>query len=1055
MAGRGPPGRVVAGLGRDVRTPRGVAVAVAFQALPRLQQTGVDSRTGGHYDAQPTMAPRLHLFGPPLLVQGGATQALPFDRRHQLLAYLALRRAWVPRREVAALLWPAHSDKLAYTNLRKTLFRLPELPWAAPVDQQDHTLRCAIDTDVADFASALQQQRLDTAVALRRGDLLAGFEDIGNPAWTEWLQAERDQLQAAWRAAALDRLGDAADADASIALSAQLLAIDPYDDDALRHHIEALRRAGQTARAQAAWRQHVDRLQRELGVEPAADLRAWHAALGATAAARPAAVAGAPPRPARDANDGFVGRGVELRDLARRLQHDESRLFTVIGPGGVGKTRLVRRLIDEVAGQFGDGAAFVPLEDVVDGWQIGTRVAQAVGVPLPGHGEPLPQLIAALQHRHLLLVLDNVEHLVAHADRLRQLLHGCAALRIVVTSRVRLAIADEQLCPLHGLPCPDEEDADRLETFDAARLFIRAAERVEPALVPAAEAGAIVEICRLVDGLPLALELAAAWTRLMSCATIADELRRDIELLSTADPTRPPRQASIAAVFEQSWSHLGEPERRALARLSVFRGGFTAEAARQVAEASAPVLAALADRSLLHKGEGTRLLLHPLVQQFADRQLCGDAERHSVRLAHGRHYLQRLAQRVEALRRADVAAMRDTELEFDNLRAGLAVAAPHVAPALLGTAAHALMNHCDHRGRWIEGWELLDSVARALAQPEQAVARAALQVRAAHLAHRLDRYAEAEAAAAQGLEVARRHDDLATELQAAKVLGATSYRQGRMAEAAQRFESVRRLAGELGDVPSVAAALANLSIIARSTGRLDEALDLSTQACRLHRELGNAAGEALSLNNRGILQMQLGQLEAARAALLEARALCERHQLPTTRSLIENNLADLAWRLGDAPGVERHAREALALTREAGQRGTEALTHHNLMRAALMRGALAEARDALCAGQRLALEIGQPALLAAGAYLFAELLAAQGEPELAGRMLSWAMRLPSMSEDDRRTARIHLQRWGQAESAPPDGPGLPLASLAQRIATEGGDGHAALIRTLREHLPSA
>ena len=171
----------------------------------------------------------------------------------------------------------------------------------------------------------------------------------------------------------------------------------------------------------------------------------------------------------------------------------------------------------------------------------------------PAAQDPLDQVIKYLSDRHLLLVLDNFEQLATDASILEKLMQACARVKIVVTSRVRLGLINEWLLPLEGLPFPEPEDQERFEAFDAVRLFMQAAQRVEPALVPAAEAASIVDICQQVEGLPLALQLAAAWTRVLSCEAIAAELRSGTELLHATDAAHPPRHASLEVVFDHSW----------------------------------------------------------------------------------------------------------------------------------------------------------------------------------------------------------------------------------------------------------------------------------------------------------------------------------------------------------------------------------------------------------------------------------------------------------------------------------------------------------------------
>ena len=230
------------------------------------------------------------------------------------------------------------------------------------------------------FESALREQRIAEALPLRRGELLAGFDDDQSEAWSSWLNFERDRLRVAWRDAALNLLAGDIDAAEGIDLSTRLLDADPLDEAALRAHMSWLARGGQSARARQAYHEFVRRLADDLGLAPGAELRALHDSLGM---ADWSPTAAAPSAPAK-LDDGFVGRTVELRRLGGLLAQDDCRLMCLMGPGGVGKTRLAQRAMDEFAPGFSDGVAFVPLEDISSSNELGSRLARELGVSLTG-----------------------------------------------------------------------------------------------------------------------------------------------------------------------------------------------------------------------------------------------------------------------------------------------------------------------------------------------------------------------------------------------------------------------------------------------------------------------------------------------------------------------------------------------------------------------------------------------------------------------------------------------------------------------------------------------
>ena len=300
----------------------------------------------------------------------------------------------------------------------------------------------------------------------------------------------------------------------------------------------------------------------------------------------------APPLP--QPRTSFIGRQAELSDITDKLNQPTCRLLMLLGPGGIGKTRLALETARAIQSDFDDGALFVPLSTVTDSAEIPLAIARALHQPLAGGDPPSLQIQHLLRRRHLLLVLDNVEQLISGAELLSELLTAAPNLKLMATSRERLNLVEEWLYPVPALA-------------EAVALFEETARRIKPDFDLDAEKSAVAQICRLVGGHPLAVELAASWVRFMSCQQIATKIEEDLNFLATSSRNMPDRHRSLRALFDHSWALLTPTEQTALAKLTVFRGGFAPKEAETVAGATWPILLGLVDKSLVEAQGGQPL----------------------------------------------------------------------------------------------------------------------------------------------------------------------------------------------------------------------------------------------------------------------------------------------------------------------------------------------------------------------------------------------------------------------------------------------------------------
>lgn len=366
----------------------------------------------------------------------------------------------------------------------------------------------------------------------------------------------------------------------------------------------------------------------------------------------------------------FIGRKRESTEIKQLLA--QNRLVTLVGPPGAGKTRLSLQVAREMAGSFRDGVYFVPLAPVQGIENILWAITDQLDFPLESHSQPLKQLLIHLREKTLLFVFDNFDHLIAGGGLLTEILQAAPAVKILVTSRERLSLYGEVSYMIEGLGLPEGAQAEETAEAEAIILFAERAKAVNPGIVwPPGDLRHVARICRLVEGLPLGIELAATWLDTLMLEEIADEIEHDIDILGVERQDVPLSQRSIRAAFDWSWGLLDEPQRAALRKLSVFRGGLTRDAGKEVAEIGLRTLQALVNKSLIrHNASSGRYDIHEILRYYAEEQLKIAGETEAVQQAHAAYYAQLMADRWTRLKdHRQKAALQEIQADLDNIRA--------------------------------------------------------------------------------------------------------------------------------------------------------------------------------------------------------------------------------------------------------------------------------------------------------------------------------------------------------------------------------------------------
>ncbi len=931
-----------------------------------------------------------------------------------LLIYLAQTGQTHSREFIADLLWDGRSTQQALSNLRTTLTRLRKQVDEALVvtrkslalapehrEQIDavHLLNILLEfgpVDTAEKAAPLQK-----ALGAYQGHFLADFYLPDAPRFDAWVTTTRDHIHQQVRAA-YEKLGQYARAanelDQGVSITRRWLEVDALNETAHTLLIQLLVENDQAHEAKVHYKYCADLFHRELDIAPPAAMTD----LLIDARPTPTLVIEQPtpinrhnlPAP----HNQFFGRTVVQQEIDARLDQSWCRLVTIVGEGGVGKTRLATTIARSRLDKYRDGIWLVELapidtDDADVAEAIAVEIATVLDLRLSGSKKPIEQLLTHLQHKQMLIILDNAEHLLeATVQLVQDIFRHSETVQLLVTSREALRLQAEWVISLTGLEYPTDETNET--SFDAVDLFAARQAQQRRGGISADELTAMGQICRLVEGLPLAIELAAGLTRQTTAQEIAAELEGNFATLTTSLRDVPQRHRNLKLVFDMSWQTLTPSLQQRLAQLAVFRGGFTEAAARQITGTKTQQLVTLSDKSLLsYDSTINRYKLHAVVRAFAAEHRAATDQ---TPQKHTHYYLTLLAQHTEALQTsAPQAVMVEIEADMANIRQAWQTGLAECKVDLLLNALTSLSIYHQLRGLAHEAEGVMYTTLRTarIWEAKGLVLAIRSGLERSRFQIRLGRYRPAIQTLKVVLPLAVQVADQGAEGMGHVLWGEALWRLGEYDASDGKLNHALTIAHDFDDSLLLGWSHHHLGIINDIQSNYVTALNHLQQACAAWRAIDNLQALSGSLNSIGVVTYHQGDLPAAQQSWEEALSLCAKLDNHHQQSTLLNNLSIIATEQGDFLSAHHYLQLGLELVTISGNLISQGEIYVNLGRNYRLLGKTDLAVESLEQGLEISELIGSHSSMAMALYHLAETSKTQADTKQAEALYNQALKI--------------------------------------------------------------